>query len=677
VKPIDDTDDQSRSAALQTADSILLLRQRAERELIQAKEALERKTEELALSLSMMRATLESTTDGIVVTDMKGKVTGFNGKYMEMLGFSRELMESLEAEPLRELFSRQFKDPKQFLARVKEIYASAPPETFDVLHFADGRVFERYSKIQRIENRSVGRVWSFRDITERKRAEEKLRASEEQFRLLVETVEEYAIYMLDASGHVVSWNSGAERIKQYSSNEIVGKNYECFFTDEDVAAGKPRRLLEQARKEGHVRDQGRLVRKDGSSFEGEVVITAIRDTAGIVQGFSQVTRDISDQILQERVNEAAKNAAERASKAKDDFLAVLSHELRTPLTPALAAATYLAEHKDLLPEFRAEVVAISRNVKLEARLIDDLLDLTRITSGKIALRREIVDAHALFGTALQIAREDMHAKEIEFVMDLAATDHHVWADPVRIQQVFWNLLNNAVKFTNRAGRITVRSSNERGRFLFEITDTGIGIEPEQQGRIFQAFEQGERTTTRQFGGLGLGLTISKTLMDLHGGSLSVQSEGKHRGATFRVTLDALKKPAPASPSAADGRTGSTRSLQLLLVDDHADTRFVLSRLLEKSGHRVACAHSVEEALKLLEKERFDALISDIGLPDRSGYELISEAKQHQPLRGVALSGFGMEEDVRRSLEAGFDYHLTKPIDFHELQSLLERIASET
>jgi PAS domain S-box-containing protein len=520
-------------------------RRRSAEELIRAKEALERKTEELALSLSMMQATLDSTTDAIVVTDLSGNVRDFNEKYAELMGVSRSVLKACDVRKLRQKFSLEFKDPEQFLARVMEIYATAPPESFEVLEFADGRVFERYSKIQSIDRRSVGRVWSFRDVTERKRAEEKL--------------------------------------------------------------------------------------------------------------------------------EAAKIAAEKASQAKDNFLALLSHELRTPLTPALVAASYLAEHKDLPSEFREEVTAIWRNVQLEAHLIDDLLDVTRITRGKIEVHHEVVDVHRLLHNAVQIAQNDMLEKRIELAIDLGATNHHVWADPVRIQQVFWNLLNNAVKFTPERGRIVIGSSNEGGQFVFEISDTGIGIEPERQSRIFEAFDQGERSITRQFGGLGLGLTISKTLLDLHGGRISVQSEGKNRGATFRVFLDLLGEPLLASADNVDGGVTASRTLRLLLVDDHLDTRRVLSRLLTKFGHEVATADSAQGAMKLLESRRFDALVSDIGLPDGNGYNLVREAKRRQPLKAVALSGFGTEADIRRSLEAGFDYHVTKPVDLNGLRSLLEKI----
>jgi PAS domain S-box-containing protein len=548
VKPSKGTKKRSRSAAKQKSKSSGHSDGgRSEQDLIQAKEALERKTEELALSLSMMQATLDSTTDAIVVTDLSGNIRDFNEKYAEMMGVTREQLNTADVKKLRKKFSQRFKDPEQFMSRVMEIYATAPAESFEVLELKDGSVLERYSKIQSIDKRSVGRVWSFRDVTERKRAEEKL--------------------------------------------------------------------------------------------------------------------------------QAAKIAAEKASQAKDDFLALLSHELRTPLTPALVAASYLAQHKDLLPEFREDVSAIWRNVQLEAHLIDDLLDVTRITRGKIEIHHAAVDVHRLLHDAVQIAQKDMLEKNIELAIDLGATRHYIWADPVRIQQVFWNLLNNAVKFTPKGGRIAIRSSNERGQFVFEVSDTGIGIEPERQTRIFEAFDQGERSITRQFGGLGLGLTISKTLLDLHGGTISVDSEGKDRGTTFRVFLDFLREPLVASTGESSGDLTTSRSLRLLLVDDHLDTRGVLSRLLAKCGHKVATADSAQAALKLLESDRFDVLISDIGLPDGNGYNLVREGKLRQPLKAVALSGFGTEEDVRQSLEAGFDYHVTKPVDFNGLRLLLQRITN--
>jgi len=672
VKPsADNTDKRLRAAALQTAKSIRHLRQRSGQELLQAKEALERKMEELAYSLSMMRATLESTTDAIVVTDLDGNLTGFNEKYAKMLGLSREIINSLDGQQLREMFSRQFKDPERFLARVVQIYASSPSDSFDILEFADGRVFERYSKTQLIDKRSVGRVWSFRDVTERNRAE----IIYQRLAAIVDSSDD-AIVGKDLNSIVTSWNSGAERLFGYSASEMIGTSIMRLIPpDRQTEENEILTRIRNGRRVDHFETV--RMRKDGQLIDVSVTISPIKNVIGNVIGASKVARDIGERKRAEEKLQAAKMAAEKASKAKDDFLALLSHELRTPLTPALVAANYLAEHEDLLPEFREEVTAIWRNVQLEAHLIDDLLDVTRITRGKIEMHHEAVDVHRLLHTAVQIAQNDILEKQIELAIDLRAANHHIWADPVRIQQVFWNLLNNAVKFTPKGGRVTIRSSNEGEQFVFEISDTGIGIETERQSRIFEAFDQGELSITRQFGGLGLGLTISKTLLDLHGGRISVQSEGKNRGTTFRVFLDLLREPLAVSADGADGADGDaapTRNLHLLLVDDHADTRLVLSRLLSKFGHEVATADSQQRALKLLESGRFDALISDIGLPDGDGYDLVRVAKRRQPLSAIALSGYGTEEDVRRSLEAGFDYHLTKPVDLNGLRSLLQKIA---
>ena len=372
-----------------------------------------------------------------------------------------------------------------------------------------------------------------------------------------------------------------------------------------------------------------------------------------------------------------KMAAEKANKAKDDFLAVLSHELRTPLTPALAAASYLADHEDLSPQLREEVTAIRTSVRLEARLIDDLLDLTRITRGKIEFHLEVADVHSLLRNSLEIARDNILEKHLDLVVNFGADRHHVWADAIRLQQVFWNLLNNAVKFSKKSGRITMRTTNEDGRFVFQITDTGVGIEPEQQNRVFHAFEQGEPAISRKFGGLGLGLAISKRLLELQGGTISLHSEGLNRGASFKLSLATVDSPKVATVSHSITDKGPARSLQLLVVDDHPQTLRVLASLLRKQGHKVLTAECVQAAIKLLEDERFDGLISDIGLPDGNGCDVMRAAKARQSLVGIALSGFGMEEDVRRSMDAGFEHHLTKPIDFQELKRFLGTMASRT
>ena len=503
-----------------------------------------------------------------------------------------------------------------------------------------------------------------------------LRQAEEQFHILVDSVEEYAIYMLDSTGNVMTWNSGAQRIKQYNAEEIIGKNFACFYTAEDVAAEKPQHNLREAARRGSIRDQGPRVRKDGSIFQAEIVLTALRDSSGNVRGYSKVTRDITDQI-RSREFEAEKIAAEKASKAKDDFLAALSHELRTPLTPALAAANYLASNASKVPaEFAEDLEIIKRNVRLQARLIDDLLDLTRITRGKLQLHLEPVDANAVVRDAIEIANSAILSKKLSVSTELGAEKHHIRGDSIRLQQIFWNLINNAVKFTPSGGQIAVRTYNDNtGHFRFEITDNGIGIERERLASIFTPFEQADPSVSRQFGGLGLGLAISKHLIDLHHGRIEAESRGRSFGTTFKITLDTL--PEGAAETSADSASPKhvPKQLRILLVEDHRDTRHAMSRLLTHFGHQTSVADSTRRALEMMASQRFDLVLCDIGLPDGSGYDVISRAKAKGPIKAVAITGFGTDEDIRRSKEAGFDFHLIKPVDFHELRTVLEQVGA--
>jgi len=480
----------------------------------------------------------------------------------------------------------------------------------------------------------------------------------EQFHILVDSVEEYAIYILDPDGAVVTWNTGAEKIKGYTAQEIVGKNFACFYTADDVAAGKPQLNLREAARRGHIRDQGLRIRKDGTTFEAEVVLTALRDDKGNIRGYSKVTRDITDQI-RSREADAEKIAAQKTNKAKDDFLAALSHELRTPLTP---------------PEFVQDVQIIKRNVQLQARLIDDLLDLTRVTRGKLHLDLESCDAHTVIRDAIETASSAIAAKKLKISTELNAKQHHILADCIRLQQVFWNLINNAVKFTSLGGQIAIRTSNdERDCFHFEIADNGIGIEPERLASLFMPFEQADPSVSRQFGGLGLGLAICKHLVDLHNGTIEAESRGRSFGATFKVTLETMSEEVARTTLDSRGPKHAPKPLRILLVEDHQDTRHTLSRLLTHFGHQVVTADNIQKALEILASGPIDVLLCDIGLPDGTGYEVISRAGEKRPNKAVAITGFGTEDDIRRSREAGFDLHLVKPIDLHELQTVLEKV----
>lgn len=371
----------------------------------------------------------------------------------------------------------------------------------------------------------------------------------------------------------------------------------------------------------------------------------------------------------------AEEQANAANRAKDHFLAALSHELRTPLTPVLLKIAMLRELPDLPPEIRADLRMIQRNVELEAKLIDDLLDLTRITRGKLSLHREVTDVHLLLDHVVKICADEVAKKRLHVDLKPEAPEHFVWADEARLQQVFWNLLKNAVKFTPAGGGIEIRTANEEtGRIRIDVIDRGIGIEPETLPRLFSAFEQGDPTITRTFGGLGLGLAICKALVDQHGGTLSGVSAGRGKGATFTVSLETVSTPLRSERAVAAASVSTGRPLRLLLVEDHEPTLQVMSALLESAGHDVKAAPNLASARKLAAEGDFDLLVSDLGLPDGSGLDLMRELRESHGLRGIAVSGYGMEEDLRRSREAGFLEHLIKPVDPAKLKAAIARAA---
>src|SRR6184192_2482870 len=371
-----------------------------------------------------------------------------------------------------------------------------------------------------------------------------------------------------------------------------------------------------------------------------------------------------------------------ANAAKDQFLAQLSHELRSPLTPVIAMVGELeAELPDSKPVAEALEV-VRRNVELEARLIDDLLDVTRISKGKLQLSFETICVHQLLQRAYEICREEIAAKNLEAEFHLRATQTYVEGDPARLQQVFWNLIKNSVKFTPEKGRITIETLNPApDKIEVRIIDTGIGIEPEKIDKIFNAFEQGQAEITRRFGGLGLGLAISKALIDAHDGKIRVQSPGKDQGATFSVELNTVAAPIGGDgerkdqPADRQAEATVSKHRRVLLVDDHHDTCIGMKRMLERRGYEITVAHSADQAVEKVRTQDFDLLISDIGLPDRSGYELMREVRLSKRLPGIALSGFGSEEDVNQAREAGFAEHLTKPINFERLEKTIQSLIS--
>jgi signal transduction histidine kinase len=376
------------------------------------------------------------------------------------------------------------------------------------------------------------------------------------------------------------------------------------------------------------------------------------------------------EALRERAEEA-----QAASRAKDDFLAALSHELRTPLTPVLMTATALEKDPTLSAEIREQLTMMRRNIELEARLIDDLLDITRISRGKLNVAPEPTDLHPLLHHTADIVRSDGLGKSVDIAFILEAEHHHALVDPARIQQVFWNLIKNALKFTAAGGRVTVRTSNDHeSRIIVSVEDTGVGISADALPRIFRAFEQGDVAGQHRYGGLGLGLAISQAIVEVHGGAIRAESQGPGRGALFTVSLATVEAPTlPADGHAAPPPEG--QKLRLLIVEDHEATQDVLARLLTRSGHQVTLTATMQEGLAAYAAGHFDAVISDLGLPDGTGLELMREIQRQRPVPGIALSGYGMEEDLRKTKEAGFVAHLVKPVNIDQLRQLLQKITT--
>jgi PAS domain S-box-containing protein len=510
-----------------------------------------------------------------------------------------------------------------------------------------------------------------RDLTERRSAEQARLAAEERFRRLVESVKDYAIFILDPAGHVATWNAGAERIKGYAAGEIIGSHFSRFYPEEDVRSGKCEMELEVAAREGRFEDEGWRVRKDGTWFWANVVISAIRDDEARLVGFSKVTRDLTERKRSEE-ERGARLAAEEANRAKDEFLAMLGHELRNPLAPIVTALQLIklrANEKSM-----REHQIIERQVAQMTRLVDDLLDVSRIARGKLELKREPIDIRDTLAKAIEIASPAFERKAQHFEVKTPGHPLVLDGDRARLVQVFANLLNNAAKYTERGGHIFVLVRQLKREILVEVRDDGTGIDPALLPRIFELFVQGTQDAARAEGGLGLGLTLVKQIVQLHGGEVEARSNGRGLGSSFTVRLPAAQEAnvtdADELPALAPDPSPGAR--RILVVDDNDDARTLLADLLVALGHEVRAASDGPEALAVLEDLRPEVAILDIGLPGMDGFELASRIREARggELQLIALSGYGQPKDRARAEQAGFDAHLVKPVDMNRLLELV-------
>ena len=498
-----------------------------------------------------------------------------------------------------------------------------------------------------------------RDLTERRAYENALRQSEARFRLLVDSVRDYAIFMLDVNGNIRSWNAGAQALKGYSADEVIGRHFSAFYTPEDQAAGKPAAGLVAAREHGRSEQEGWRVRKDGSLFWANVVVTAMRDERDELIGFAKVTRDMTDRRRLEKL--------ERSSRMMSQFLAMLAHELRNPLAPMRNAVTLMQLEPTASPALRNARDILDRQLTHVTRLVDDLLDIGRLTTGKIRLQREDVSVADLVARSVETARPLIEARRHVLSIELPPQPVHVEADPTRLSQILQNLLVNAAKYTPEGGRVAVKAHSADGFVTISVTDNGRGIEHGDLQRIFELFAQGDNGMPND-SGLGVGLTLARSLAEMHGGRLDAESPGPGQGSTFLLRLPLGQHQQPAAEAAP--------AFKVLVIDDNRDSADSACAIMRMLGYDAECAYDGAGALATAARWQPDMVLLDLAMPGLDGYETLGRLRTLPAMdraHVVAMTGYGSKEDRQRTADAGFDGHLTKPVELDALTGLIDSV----
>ncbi|MEW6733264.1 MAG: PAS domain S-box protein [Acidobacteriota bacterium] len=632
------------------------------------------------------RLATESAPNGIVMVNEQGNIILVNSQTEKMFGYTRSelLGSSIELLVPKRLHTQHAMYRRDFISDPQARPMGVGRDLFGLRK--DGSEFPIEIGLNPIKTEQGNLVLStIVDITERKRAEER-------FRLVVESAPN-GITMVDTTGKIILVNTQTEKMFGYSRSELLGESIEMLvpkrFRDTHPANRTYFMVAPQTRPMGAGRDLFGL-RKDGSEFPVEIGLNPIQTDQGTMVLSTIVDITERQRAEQERdqllaSEQTARAEAELANRLKDEFLATVSHELRTPLTAILGWAHLLGSDKLNQNDFSQAIKTIQRNAKLQAQIIDDLLDISRIITGKLKIDAKLVDLLPVINSAIEIIKPAVDAKELKFRISIDSTLGPVFGDPNRIQQIIWNLLSNAVKFTPKGGRIELSCENFRAHVEIVVTDTGKGISPDFLPYVFDRFRQADSSITRQHGGLGLGLAIVRQLVELHGGTVQAHSAGEGKGATFIVKLpllgtsiktDVLEQTTASSEklSALEPTLHGTR---VLIVDDEPETLAMLAIIVQHTGAEVKVASSAIEALEILNRWLPDILISDIGMPITNGYDLIRQIRalplaQGGDLPAIALTAYARDAERKQSLEAGYQQHVAKPI---EPQALINTLAS--
>lgn len=612
------------------------------------------------------RLLVEAVQDyGIFMLDENGIVMSWNAGAARLKGYTAE-------EIIGRHFSIFYPEPaKQKMWPDHELQLATEHGTYEEEGWRvrkDGSMFWANVVITALRD-PQGQLTGFgkvtRDLTERRLQEEALRQSEERFRLLIEGVRDYAIYMLDPMGRIQSWNSGAELIKGYKAAEVLGRHYSIFFRSEDVAQGLPGQELRDCLQRGRTEEEGWRVRKDGSTFWANIVMVPMWSADGSHLGFAKVTRDMTESRRLSHL--------EHSSRQMNEFIAMLAHELRNPLAPIRNAVSILQLEQAPSTTVRTSRDMIDRQLSHLTRLVDDLLDAGRLTSGKIRIKPELISFNRVVSRAIEATRPAMDARSHQFKLDVPPEDLWVNADETRLAQVLQNLLSNATKFTPVGGVITLSARVEAGRLHVDVADNGEGISPLALESIFELFSQGDGLAASRQSGLGIGLSLARSLVEMHGGSISAKSPGTGRGSVFSFELPgAVLKTGGGDDANSDA--GATLAVRMLVVDDNRDAADSLAEILRLLGYRVSTAYDGRTALESALREKPRAVFLDIGMPDMDGPAVLRALRAlpgGSSIYAAAVTGYGSEDErTHRPDFAGFDARLLKPVALEDLQKLL-------